>query len=167
VRPRPAAPAPGGDPREIEGRYQKGVEYYARGEYLQASAMFLRILRIDPDNGPARKALERDLKKVANAITVRRGYGPGLPEAERQPACVLACPTHARHFGDFDDPSSKVSTLTGERDGRPLFEKLGYKPVNRYLPPRATPEVALPATLAPRGTLQSRLAAMVNRLVRL
>lgn len=60
-----ATPAPkrpavtGGDPREVEGLYQKGVEYYARGEYLQASAMFLRILRIDPGNPQARKALER------------------------------------------------------------------------------------------------------------
>ena len=54
-----AAVSPAGDPREVEGLYQKGVEYYARGEYLQASAMFLRILRIDPGNAQARKALER------------------------------------------------------------------------------------------------------------
>jgi tetratricopeptide (TPR) repeat protein len=47
------------DPREISDLYQKGVEYYARGEYLEASAMFLRILQIDPQNEPARKALER------------------------------------------------------------------------------------------------------------
>lgn len=59
VLPRRALPAPSGDPRQIEGLYQKGVEHYARGEYLQASAMFLRILRIDPGNGPARKALDR------------------------------------------------------------------------------------------------------------
>jgi tetratricopeptide (TPR) repeat protein len=60
---RPAAPAPAqvpaGDPRDVEKLYQKGVEHYARGEYLQASAMFLRILQIDPNNEPARKALER------------------------------------------------------------------------------------------------------------
>mgnify|MGYP001608429757 FL=1 len=56
-QPRRAVPI--GDPREIEGLYQKGVEHYARGEYLQASTMFLRILRIDPDNAAARKALER------------------------------------------------------------------------------------------------------------
>ena len=35
------------------------MEHYARGEYLQASAMFLRILQIDPENAQARKALER------------------------------------------------------------------------------------------------------------
>lgn len=55
---RPAA-APAGDPRDVEKLYQKGVEHYARGEYLQASAMFLRILQIDPENEQARKALER------------------------------------------------------------------------------------------------------------
>ncbi|MEQ1920635.1 MAG: hypothetical protein ABL955_15710, partial [Elusimicrobiota bacterium] len=49
VAPRQTAAAPRGVPRVIEGLYQKGVEYYARGEYLQASAMFLRSLRIDPD----------------------------------------------------------------------------------------------------------------------
>lgn len=58
--PKPAEPPkPAGDPRDIEDLYQKGVEHYARGEYLQASSMFLRILRIDPGNAPARKALER------------------------------------------------------------------------------------------------------------
>jgi tetratricopeptide (TPR) repeat protein len=56
----PSVPAgPAGDPRDIENLYQRGVEHYARGEYLQASAMFLRILQIDPDNEQARKALER------------------------------------------------------------------------------------------------------------
>lgn len=49
----------GGDPRDIADLYQKGVEHYARGEYLQASAKFLRILHIDPDNAQAGKALER------------------------------------------------------------------------------------------------------------
>ncbi|MBI4386953.1 MAG: hypothetical protein HY551_06195, partial [Elusimicrobia bacterium] len=60
--PRPA-PAPVkirvGDPRDIPALYQKGVEHYARGEYLQATAMFMRILRIDPENIQAKKALER------------------------------------------------------------------------------------------------------------
>lgn len=47
------------DPREIPTLFQKGVEHYARGEYLQATAMFMRILQIDPRNVQARKALER------------------------------------------------------------------------------------------------------------
>ena len=100
-------------------------------------------------------------------LCVDRIYDQALPVAERQPACVLACPAHARHFGDFDDPGSAVATLSREREGQPLLEKLGYQPVNRYLPPRAAPEVPPPAQAAPRGTLQAKLAAMVNRLIQL
>jgi sulfite dehydrogenase (quinone) subunit SoeB len=100
-------------------------------------------------------------------LCVDRIYDTGRPEADRQPACVLACPTHARHFGDFDDPGSKVSRLTLERDGQPLLEKLGYKPTNRYLPPREAPQVATPARPTARGTLAARLASLVNRLVSL
>ena len=62
AKPRPiqAPPiVPAGDTRDVQALYQKGVEHYARGEYLQASAMFLQILQIDPNNEQARKALER------------------------------------------------------------------------------------------------------------
>ncbi|HXS99432.1 MAG TPA: hypothetical protein VN915_02055 [Elusimicrobiota bacterium] len=54
-----AALAPAGDPRDVGALYQRGVEHYARGEYLQATAMFMRILQIDPQNEQARKALDR------------------------------------------------------------------------------------------------------------
>jgi Fe-S-cluster-containing dehydrogenase component len=74
-------------------------------------------------------------------LCVDRIYDQALPEAERQPACVLACPTHARHFGDLEDPQSKVSQLVAERGGFGMLPELGYKPVNQYLPPRASPEV--------------------------
>jgi tetratricopeptide (TPR) repeat protein len=57
-RPKPAARKPA-DPRQVEELYQRGVEHYARGEFLQATAMFMRILQIDPDNQQAAKALER------------------------------------------------------------------------------------------------------------
>ena len=54
-----AAERAGGDPRDVQALYQKGVEHYARGEYLQASGKFRRILLIDPENEQARKALEK------------------------------------------------------------------------------------------------------------
>ena len=46
------------DQRDIERLYQKGVEHVTRGEYLQATAMFMRRLQIDPENAPAQKGLE-------------------------------------------------------------------------------------------------------------
>ncbi len=69
-------------------------------------------------------------------LCVDRIYDTKLPEAERQPACVITCPTNSRVFGDFDDPNSKVSQLTRERNGQSLLSELGYKPTNQYLPPR-------------------------------
>ena len=50
--------------------------------------------------------------------------------------CVRACPTNARHFGDFGDPNSNVSKLSASRSGIELMPELNAKPVNRYLPPR-------------------------------
>jgi Fe-S-cluster-containing dehydrogenase component len=70
-------------------------------------------------------------------LCVDRIYNEQLDESERQPACVQACPTRARHFGDLGDPDSAVSKLVAERGGVALMPELGYAPVNRYLPPRA------------------------------
>ena len=69
-------------------------------------------------------------------LCVDRIYNDKLDEADRQPACVQACPTKARHFGDLGDPQSAVSLLVADRGGVALMPELGYAPVNRYLPPR-------------------------------
>jgi Fe-S-cluster-containing dehydrogenase component len=79
-------------------------------------------------------------------LCVDRIYNEHLEEAERQPACVQACPTRARHFGDLGDPESAVSQLVAKRGGVDLLPELGYRPVNQYLPPR--PRRTAPATAA-------------------
>ncbi len=79
-------------------------------------------------------AVEGVMKKCT--LCIDRIYNTQLPESERQPACVQACPTKARHFGDLGDPDSEVSKLVAARDGVALMPELGYAPVNRYLPPR-------------------------------
>ena len=79
-------------------------------------------------------AVEGVMKKCT--LCIDRIYNENLDEAERQPACVQACPTRARHFGDLGDPESKVSKLVAERGGVDLLPQLGYRPVNKYLPPR-------------------------------
>lgn len=69
-------------------------------------------------------------------LCVDRIYNENLEEVDRVPACVKACPTGARAFGDLGDKDSDVSKLVAERQGYGLFEEFGYKPVNQYLPPR-------------------------------
>lgn len=108
---------------------------------------------LDPASGTMKKC----------TLCIDRIYDERLPVEERQPACVLTCPAHARHFGDFDDPESDVSRLTRERSGYALMPEMGYKPTNKYLPPRQkrtvdTSDVA-------RGGVRDKLKAWVNRVV--
>ena len=101
-------------------------------------------------------------------LCVDRIYDESLPEPQRQPACVLACPAHARHFGDFDDPGSQVSQLTRARAGQALLDdELGYRPVNRYLPPRPSASVDPASAAARPAGLRGRLADLINRVIEL
>jgi molybdopterin-containing oxidoreductase family iron-sulfur binding subunit len=49
------------------------------------------------------------------------------------PACVEACPTKARTFGDLDDPDSEVSRLLASRGGFRLREEFSTHPKVFYL----------------------------------
>ncbi len=69
-------------------------------------------------------------------LCVDRIYNKHLQPEDRVPACVRACPAGARHYGDLGDPRSDVSKLVAEREGYDLLPQSGYKPVNKYLPPR-------------------------------
>jgi Fe-S-cluster-containing dehydrogenase component len=81
---------------------------------------------LDLDSGTMKKC----------TLCIDRIYDQALPEAERQPACVIVCPTKARFFGDFDDPDSEVSRLARDKNGQSLMPELGYDPTNVYLTPR-------------------------------
>jgi len=63
------------------------------------------------------------VRKVMTKCTlcVDRIHDKALPEAERKPACVLACPTSARLFGDIHDPESVVSQAIRDHAGYPLM----------------------------------------------
>lgn len=77
-------------------------------------------------------------------LCVDKIYNGNLPAASRMPACVAACPTGARSFGDLGDPESAVSRLVRARGGYDLLPEQGTAPVNKYLPPRARPAPAAP-----------------------
>jgi Fe-S-cluster-containing dehydrogenase component len=71
-------------------------------------------------------------------LCVDRIYDASLPEAQRKPACVLACPTSARLFGDIHDPESEASRAIREHGGYALMPEWGTQPANHYLPRRKT-----------------------------
>ena len=99
-------------------------------------------------------------------LCVDRIYNENIPPEDRVPACVSACPTSARHFGDLGDPDSDISKLVERRGGFDLAPESGYKPVNKYLPPRqraaATEERVAPPPPAETG---SKVLDWVDRML--
>jgi Fe-S-cluster-containing dehydrogenase component len=103
-------------------------------------------------------------------LCVDRIYNENLPVEDREPACVATCPAKARHFGNFADPDSAVSKLVAERDGMDLMPEMGYRPTNKYLPPRPRMDrpgtTGAPAALepaAPEGGLLGWLDSVLSR----
>jgi len=78
-------------------------------------------------------------------LCVDRIYDESMAPADRRPACVKACPTGARLFGDVKDPDSEVSRAIRERGGYALMPEWDTKPANQYLPRRVTPAAGAPA----------------------
>ncbi len=77
-------------------------------------------------------------------LCVDRIYNVTFEPEDQVPACVRACPTGARHFGDLGDETSAISKLVAARDGFDLLPEFGYKPVNKYLPPRPKHQTEMP-----------------------
>ncbi len=61
------------------------------------------------------------------------GLTPGV-DRDATPACVGACPTGARVFGDLNDPESPASKLLAKHPSYRLREDLGTGPRVYYLP---------------------------------
>lgn len=54
----------------------------------------------------------------------------------REPACVDACPTNCRIFGDLDDPGSEIAKRTAAAETRAWKEEEGTRPRVSYIDPR-------------------------------
>ena len=104
-------------------------------------------------------------------MCIDRIYNERLDPEDRKPACVMVCPVNARHFGDLGDPDSEVSQIVAARRGADLMPELGYRPVNKYLPPRPgrmaaqpEPEAAV-AALEPAAAPGDRLLRWIDRVL--
>jgi Fe-S-cluster-containing dehydrogenase component len=84
----------------------------------------------------AREIDEKQKVMKKCTLCVDRIYDESLPESERKPACVRACPTSARLFGDVHDPESEISVAIREEGGYQLQPEWGTNPANHYLPRR-------------------------------
>jgi Fe-S-cluster-containing dehydrogenase component len=67
---------------------------------------------------------------------VERGLVPGI-DPQATPACVVACPTKARIFGDLNSPESPISVALAEAQTTlRLREELSTEPRVYYIPPQ-------------------------------
>ena len=98
-------------------------------------------------------------------LCIDRIYNENLEEVDRVPACVSTCPAGARHFGDLGDPESDVSKLVAERDGYDLMPEMGYRPTNKYLPPRPRADISPLAApdASPAPEPENRLLRWLDR----
>ena len=51
-----------------------------------------------------------------------------LVKAGELPACVAACPVHARSFGDINDPESEISRRIASSRCEKILPQKGTKP---------------------------------------
>jgi len=71
------------------------------------------------------------MERVHSGLKI--GLVPGThPEAT--PLCVIACSAGALHFGDINDPASRISRLLKENKAVCLQEELGTLPSVFYIP---------------------------------
>jgi Fe-S-cluster-containing dehydrogenase component len=104
----------------------------ARGRAHMARASY------DADDGVMKKC----------TLCVDRIYNENLPNRKTgsRPACAPARPARATS-ATWAIPTRMSRKLVAERGGFDLLPQMGYKPVNKYLPPRPrrTHEHAVPA----------------------
>ncbi len=98
-------------------------------------------------------------------LCIDRIYNENLEEVDRVPACVSTCPVGARHFGDLGDPDSEVSKLVAERGGYDLMPEMGYKPTNKYLPPRRRADTTRDKKLEFEPAIDNPLLRWVDRVL--
>ncbi|MFQ5624271.1 MAG: 4Fe-4S dicluster domain-containing protein, partial [Paracoccaceae bacterium] len=110
--------------------------YQARSRVdLPAMAYGGRAMRHEAlHEDPARIGVAQKCTFCADRIDfgLENGLVPGA-DPEATPACVNACIADALHFGDVDDPSSKVSRLLGDNRSFRMHEELETGPGFFYL----------------------------------
>ncbi len=76
---------------------------------------------------------ERQYKQFTPGTSVKCTMCSHRLDEGLEPACVVACPSEARIFGDLNDPNSKVIDLISRKTGIQLLRELNTSPSVYYV----------------------------------
>ena len=82
----------------------------------------------DPHRDPDFNYGDKDVPVRSKGVMEKCTLCKERTDRGQKPMCVVCCPTHARVFGDLDDPQSEIAQLKRDRDCRILLEDRGTKP---------------------------------------
>jgi Fe-S-cluster-containing dehydrogenase component/anaerobic selenocysteine-containing dehydrogenase len=73
------------------------------------------------------------VQRIERVKITARNDKRAITDGEIMPACALACPTHAIHFGDLNDTRSDVRQAHADPRAYGMLAELNTKPRNAYL----------------------------------
>jgi Fe-S-cluster-containing dehydrogenase component len=114
-------------PYQVRVYYDKFKEYFP-GQGLTEIETIGRILS-PHQTGVVRKC-NFCMKRIDSGL--KKGLSPGQ-DREATPACVIACPTKTRTFGDLNDPYSGISMLIREKRAVPFHPEFNTEPSCFYI----------------------------------
>ena len=73
------------------------------------------------------------VQRIQEAKIESRRLGLPMADGAVQTACQQSCPAQAIHFGDLNDPNSKVARLIRDERGYQILAELNVRPSVHYL----------------------------------
>jgi len=73
------------------------------------------------------------VQRISGARINAKEQGRRIKDGEVVTACQAACPAQAIHFGDINDPKSKVSAIKKEQRNYQMLGELNVRPRTTYL----------------------------------
>ena len=161
------------------GRYQFGFELrYAHCSFPRLSFR-LRLIPVEKEKGDAefllmslflvKTATCGGPKGLAAEAALERADVGVVDVAVADEGHLVAHDLAAQLVGDLGDPASAVSQLVAQREGFDLLPEMGFKPTNKYLPPRprrdqaAVPPPAVETPTENSGSLADRFFAWADK----
>ena len=126
---------------EIKSDFERGYEYYTKGEYRKAVQVFEDILRREPDNPEAKRYMKESLEKIKESISSILSRAERYERADKLRKALLELkrglrvdPKSTAIKLKIDELNHKITTRVSKylSSGIEEFNKGNYKEARRY-----------------------------------